>query len=66
MKSIQQIGLKITKAQREYFRYTGVSAELEKRGAGTSHPELAWVRREKQSKITAGQTAISPPPSVGR
>jgi hypothetical protein len=48
MKSVSEIGLKITAAQREYFRYTGTSAELERRGAGTSRSELAWVRRHKQ------------------
>jgi hypothetical protein len=48
MKTIGEIGLKISSAQREYFRYTGASAELERRGAGTSRPDLAWVRRSKQ------------------
>jgi hypothetical protein len=48
MKTVGEIGLKISAAQREYFRYTGVSAELERRGAGTSRPEIAWVRRLKQ------------------
>lgn len=47
MKSIGEIGMKITSAQREYFRYTGASAELERRGAGCSRPDLAWVRRQK-------------------
>jgi hypothetical protein len=50
MKSVKEIGLKITAAQREYFRYTGASAELEKRGAGSSRPDLAWVRRQKQQE----------------
>jgi hypothetical protein len=50
MKSAGEIGLKITAAQREYFRYTGVSAELERRGLGSSRPELAWVRRVKQQE----------------
>ena len=31
MKSVGEIGMKITSAQREYFRYTGASAELERR-----------------------------------
>jgi hypothetical protein len=48
MKSVGEIGLKITSAQREYFRYTGASAELQRRGAGSSRPNLAWVRRSKQ------------------
>jgi hypothetical protein len=50
MKSTGEIGLKISSAQREYFRYTSVSADLERRGAGSSRPELAWVRRQKQDK----------------
>jgi hypothetical protein len=45
MKSVGEIGMKITLAQREYYRYTGASAELERRGAGSSRPELAWARR---------------------
>jgi hypothetical protein len=48
MKSVGEIGLKITSALREYYHYTGASAELERRGAGTSRPYLAWVRRSKQ------------------
>ena len=47
-KTVEEIGLKITASQREYFRYTGPSAELERRGAGTSRPELAWVHRQKR------------------
>jgi hypothetical protein len=45
MKSIAEIGLKIPAATREYYRYTGVSAELERRGAGCSRPELTWAAR---------------------
>ncbi len=48
MKPVKEIGLKITLAQREYYRYTGASAELERRGAGSSRPDVAWVRRQKQ------------------
>lgn len=48
MKTVGEIGLKITAAQRENSRYSGVSAELERRGAGSSRPELAWVRRQKR------------------
>ena len=48
MKSAGEIGLKITAATREYYRYTGVSAEMERRGMGSSRPELAWTRRVKQ------------------
>lgn len=47
MKSTREIGMKISAAQREYYRYTGASAELERQGAGTSRAQLAWVRRSK-------------------
>jgi len=47
MRSVQEIGLKVTRAQREYYRYAGVSAELERRGAESSRAEVAWVRRSK-------------------
>jgi hypothetical protein len=48
MKSVGKIGMKITPAQREYYRYTGPSAELERRGAGSSRSEVAWIHRSKQ------------------
>ncbi len=38
---------KITPAQREYYHYRGISAELERRGCGSSRPALAWSVREK-------------------
>jgi hypothetical protein len=42
---------KITPALREYYRYCGISAELERRGLGSSQPELAWVNRYKQHEL---------------
>ncbi len=48
MKYVGEIGLKITSALREYFRYTSASAELERRGSGSLRPDLAWVRCQKQ------------------
>lgn len=42
MRSTRELGMKITSAQREYFRYTGFTADVERRGAGASRPELAW------------------------
>lgn len=45
MKTTKEIGMKISAAQRENFHYKGVSAELERRGAGASQPKLTWVRR---------------------
>jgi hypothetical protein len=47
MNSTGEIGLKITAAQREYYRYTSASAELERRGAGLSRAALAWARRAR-------------------
>jgi len=48
MKSSGEIGLKIPVRTREYYRCTGVSAELEQHGAGGSRPELAWVNRQRE------------------
>jgi hypothetical protein len=45
-----EFGLKISPAQREYYRYTGVSAEIERHGVGTSRPELSWIRRSQQRR----------------
>ncbi len=36
---------KITFAQREFYRYRGISAELERRGRGASTPELNRANR---------------------
>jgi hypothetical protein len=33
---LRRLGLKITPAMREYYRYTGISAEVEKHGFGHS------------------------------
>jgi hypothetical protein len=50
MKSTAEIGMKISARTREYCRYAGVSAELERRGAGSSRPELAWARRQQEQE----------------
>ena len=57
MKSTAETGLKIPAAMREYYRYTGVSAELEQRGAGCSRPELAWAARfpKQQAEMQSSQ-----------
>lgn len=39
MKTTGEIGLKIGAKTREYYRYTGNSAEAEKAGRGASHVE---------------------------
>jgi hypothetical protein len=56
MKTAKEIGMKIAAAQREYFRYTGVSAELDCQGAGSFRPGLAWAARQK--KVAAGQNRV--------
>lgn len=38
---------KVTLALREFYHYCGVSAELERRGYGSSRPELCWANRQK-------------------
>lgn len=45
MKPVDKFGLKVTPAQREFFRYTGVSAALERRGAGSSRAAQTWRQR---------------------
>jgi hypothetical protein len=39
---------KITPSLREYYNYRGISAELERRGFGSSRPQLVWAVRHKQ------------------
>jgi len=50
MRSVAEFGLKISAALPENYRYSGVSAELERRGAGSSRPELSWVWRRKREE----------------
>jgi hypothetical protein len=56
MKRVAEIGMKIDGRQREYYRYTGASAEAEAAGKGASHterfPELV-IRPEapKQAEV---------------
>ncbi len=40
---------RLTQAVREYFRYTGISADIEKRGLGSSRARFAWANRTKAS-----------------
>jgi hypothetical protein len=45
----QEIGLKITSAQREYYRYTGVSAEVQRRNIQyMPRPDFARLPRREQ------------------
>lgn len=57
MKSVEEIGMKITAAQREYYRYTGISEDVERRGMGSSRPELAWIHRLGHQGSGAGSAA---------
>jgi hypothetical protein len=62
MKSIADIGLKITARTREYYRYTDVSADLERRGAGSSRHQLAWAVRSTppREKVSADIGPVDP------
>jgi hypothetical protein len=44
---------KITRALREHYAYRGASAEMERRGYGSSRPELAWANRQKDASDKA-------------
>ena len=60
---------KITPSLREYFNYRGISAELERRGYGSSRPELAWAIRQKQHRpeepvVDRNKGVISSSPSA--
>jgi len=46
--SVQRFGMKITGAQREYYRYTDVSAEVERRGCGSNTHDFTRLLREQQ------------------
>jgi hypothetical protein len=44
----KNFGVKITSAQREYYRYTGISAEVERHGTGsTVHGFTRFSIRER-------------------
>ena len=60
MRSTSEIGLKITAATREYYRYTGISAELERRGASPG-PSLPPTDIDCQ-RLTAQTSRIEPEP----
>jgi hypothetical protein len=54
MKTTAELGIKISARTREFYRYTGVSADLERRGAGSSQPELAWALTSQNPGATPG------------
>ena len=68
MKTVGEIGLKIAAATREYYRYTGVTAEMARQGLGSSRPELAWAKRVKQQEEEhqARDNAASPKTKINR
>ena len=56
MRSTAQIGMKISAAQREYCRYTGISAEMERLGLGSSRADRAWALRSEQKHTAKDRT----------
>jgi hypothetical protein len=57
------MSFKITPGLREYFHYHGISADLERRGFGSSRPELAWAIRQKQQEPEKPEDEQAPPPA---
>ena len=45
--TVETFGVKITSAQREYYRYTGVSAEVERHGIGSNRNLMHRPRGER-------------------
>ena len=67
MKSTGEIGMKISATQREYYRYTGSSSELERKGAGSSRAALAWANRSKPEQTPSANESeafVSPEPEI--
>lgn len=58
------VGLKISSAQREYYRYTGISADIERRGAGKNSLDFTRLvsREERQVQINNQAIAVDNPP----
>ena len=47
---VGDFGVKITSAQREYYRYTGVSADIERHGTGSNWHDTAQPRANEQEQ----------------
>ena len=45
---VGEFGVKITSAQREYYRYTGVSADIERQGTGSNWHDAAQPRANER------------------
>ncbi|MGB7169035.1 MAG: hypothetical protein WBD32_08530 [Acidobacteriaceae bacterium] len=69
MKTTAEIGMKITAAQREFRRYSGISAEVERRGFGASRLSHAWAMRYPAGPDSIKATVASgnaPAPNTDR
>jgi len=54
--STQTFGVKITAAQREYYRYTGVSEDVERRGRGPNSEDFQQKSNSRPEKVmTSGK-----------
>jgi hypothetical protein len=49
---VEKFGVKITSAQREYYRYTGISAEVERHAAGPLASKAARLADREGNKKT--------------
>jgi hypothetical protein len=47
---VEKFGVKITSAQREYYRYTGISAEVERHALGRHAAEPTRVPEDERNK----------------
>jgi hypothetical protein len=59
-----RVCFKTTLALRVHYHYRGVSAEVLRRGYGSSRPELAWANRQRQpepEKPLGGQNKSEDP-----
>jgi hypothetical protein len=48
--TVESFGVKITSAQREYYRYTGVSAEVERHGMGSNPRDFPRVPSDERDQ----------------
>jgi len=48
-------GLKITPALREYYRYTDVSAEVERQGLGSNRPDPIRLHHDRRGEAETAQ-----------
>jgi hypothetical protein len=64
MKTTAEIGMKITAAQREFRRYKGISAEMERRGFGTSRLKTPRGTRWPASSNSNGAAGSSATPRL--